>query len=135
MDTGEIAREIYAYTDGYPFLVSRLCKIIDEKLDKDWTIGGVRAAVEIILEENNTLFDDLIKNIENNPELYDFVYSMLMRGVKFPFNVNDPIMRLGAMYGFFKKRNRMVAISNKIFEILITEYFVSIEMRNQYRYY
>lgn len=30
MDTQDIARLIYDYTSGYPFLVSRICKLIDE---------------------------------------------------------------------------------------------------------
>ena len=29
LDTAKIAQEIYDYTSGYPFLVSRICQIID----------------------------------------------------------------------------------------------------------
>ena len=32
MDTAKIAQEIYDYTSGYPFLVSRICQIIDTEL-------------------------------------------------------------------------------------------------------
>lgn len=32
IDIWEIADTIYDYTSGYPFLVSRLCKLMDEKL-------------------------------------------------------------------------------------------------------
>ena len=28
MDTAEIAKEIYSYTEGYPYLVSRICQTI-----------------------------------------------------------------------------------------------------------
>ncbi len=73
MDIKAISEEIYFFTDGYPFLVSRLCQIIDEKINKDnkktWTKEDVQKAVKIILEEKNTLFDSLIKNLENNKEL------------------------------------------------------------------
>ena len=50
MDTDLIAREIYAYTSGYPVLVSMICKRIDEKiagsggyetLEKAWSEKGV----------------------------------------------------------------------------------------------
>ena len=37
MNTKEVAGEIYSYTSGYPFLVSRICQYIHEKLEKDWT--------------------------------------------------------------------------------------------------
>ena len=44
-----IAKEIHTYTNGYPFLVSRICHHIDTKLQKNWTIGGVQDAVQIII--------------------------------------------------------------------------------------
>ena len=73
MDIESISREIYFFTDGYPFLVSRLCQLIDEKINKDnkkpWTKEDVQKSVKIILEEKNTLFDSLIKNLENYEEL------------------------------------------------------------------
>ncbi len=39
-----ISEEIYTYTNGYPFLVSKICKCIDESLAKNWTREGVQAA-------------------------------------------------------------------------------------------
>lgn len=65
MDIAVIAREIYRYTSGYPFLVSRICKHIDERLGKDWTIHGVQEAIKLLSNEHNTLFDDMFKNLEN----------------------------------------------------------------------
>lgn len=73
-------KEIYSFTSGYSFLVSRICQCIDEELDKGWFVDSVRNAVKIILYEKNTLFDDIGKNLENNKELYDFVYSILIMG-------------------------------------------------------
>ncbi|MCD7834282.1 MAG: hypothetical protein LUH00_09915 [Lachnospiraceae bacterium] len=32
MDTEAIAKMIYDYTSGYPFLVSRMCKLLDEQI-------------------------------------------------------------------------------------------------------
>jgi hypothetical protein len=69
MDVASISEEIHSYTDGYPFLVSRICQCIDVELGKDWTSGGIRNAVTILLTEKNTLFDDISKNLENNKEL------------------------------------------------------------------
>jgi hypothetical protein len=125
MNMAKIAKEIHDYTSGYPFLVSRLCKIIDEKLDKDWTVDGVQEAVKIILNENNTLFDDLFKRLDDNLELSDFVYRILIGGEEYTFNAHNPLINLGFMYGFFKNRGTQVAISNKIFELVITERLMS----------
>ncbi len=33
MNTEDVAQEIYNYTSGYPFLVSKICKRIAEDLD------------------------------------------------------------------------------------------------------
>jgi len=121
-----IADEIYAYTSGYPFMVSRLCQCIDEELDKDWTPRGVQEAVQNILNENNTLFDDMIKNMENNRDLYDFLYDLLFVGNEYVINADNPIMTLGTMYGYIKgdERNK-VKVANRIFELRMYNYFVS----------
>lgn len=58
MDIRAVAEEIYQYTSGYPYLVSALCKIMDEKLAENggfadlrdiWTKKGIVKAVEMIL--------------------------------------------------------------------------------------
>lgn len=84
MSTEELAKKIYYYTNGYPFLVSRLCQIIDEnilELDKrPWVIEDIDRSVKMLLRENNTLFDDLIKNLENNKDLYSLVRDIVLMG-------------------------------------------------------
>ena len=44
---------IYFYTNGYPFLVSRLCQIIDEDLGASWSEENMIRAVKLLLDENN----------------------------------------------------------------------------------
>ena len=36
MDKEFVSNEIYKYTSGYAFLVSKICELIDRKLEKDW---------------------------------------------------------------------------------------------------
>ena len=71
MNVQDIAEMLYDYTSGYPYLVSRICQIIDERVlgMKDfgtvssvWTKEGILAAIKILLKEPNTLFDDMTKN-------------------------------------------------------------------------
>jgi hypothetical protein len=130
MDIMAISNEIYSYTSGYPFLVSRVCQAIDEELYKNWTIQGIQDAVKIILKEENTLFDDIYKNLENNKLLYNLIYDISVVGVDYPTNFGNPTIKLGHTYGFFKDNNGMVAISNTIFETIIYEYFISIDKTN-----
>lgn len=59
MDIKAVANEIYAYTSGYPVLVSLICKRIDEKIlgsaeyespATAWSKKGVERAVSMILK-------------------------------------------------------------------------------------
>ncbi|MCL2815019.1 MAG: AAA family ATPase, partial [Oscillospiraceae bacterium] len=124
----------YNYTGGYPFLVSRICQCIDEELEKIWTIEKIQGAVKIMLIEKNTLFDDLFKNLENDKELYDYVYDLLILGHFKPYVIYDPIVDMGVRYGFFKKVGNgsdRVAVSNRIFELLMTNYYIAIDLRSK----
>ena len=125
MNIAEISEEIYNYTSGYPFLVSRVCQHINDKFDKNWTIEGIRTAVQTILGEQNTLFKDLFKNLENNRDLYDLIYEVLIIGIQRTFSFGNPVIDMGFMYGIIKKENQSVKISNKIFEMIICDYFIS----------
>jgi hypothetical protein len=77
-----------------------------------------------MLEEANTLFDDMFKNIRNYEKLRDFLYEVLFVGKKIPFNIDDEIINLGHMLGFLKNVNGQTKVSNKIFELRIYNYFI-----------
>ncbi len=124
MDIEAISKEIRAYTSGYPYMVSRLCKIIDEKLEKDWTLNGVLNAVNVLLKDNNTLFDDLGKNLNSNEDLYNLIYEIIMCGKQHNYNPIDNIAGIGITFGFLKREGDIVVLGNKIFEILIANYFL-----------
>jgi len=131
MDIDDIAEEIYSLTSGYPFLVSRICQYIDEKLAKNWTMAGISEAVKLITEEPkpNTLFDDLFKNIRNHQSLSDFLYMILMEGEVYQFTQGDEVIEQGLRYAFIRIVNQFIRIHNKIFEITITAYFITKERR------
>ena len=131
MDIPAVSEEIHGFTNGYPYLVSRICLHIDKKLGKEWTATGVQEAVKIMLAENNTLFDDVFKNLENSRELYDFVHSLLIEGEAKHFIIHDPMIAAGVRYGFFRDMDGRVAISNRIFELLMADYFMSKDLRSK----
>ena len=126
-----VSEEIYTYTGGYPFLVSRLCQCIDEELEKNWTPTGVQDAVKMLLNENNTLFDDLSKNMENNKNLYELIYGILIIGEKRLYSLANPTLNIAMMYGIIKESNRQAIVSNKIFELILCEYFISKDEERQ----
>jgi hypothetical protein len=129
IDTAAMAEDLFYYTSGYPFLVSRLCKIMDENIlptkeTKEWIEQDLEWAVRKLVLENNTNTESLIKNLENNPELYQIVYRILINGDYNDYNVHDPIVNLGLMYGIFRN-GYGVAIHNKIYEEVIYHYMTS----------
>lgn len=134
MDTEAVAREIYNYTEGYPYLVSRICEKIDTQLvgkrfaslSDAWTIEGVSEAVRLILQEKNTLFDSLMGKIYNNEPLRNTVQRILFGGERIPYNPDNIPAMDGEMYGFVKNRDGALGIDNRIFETRLYNYFLSV---------
>lgn len=137
MEIEEISKLIYEYTSGYPFLVSRICKLIDEQtvgsreeLDrkKAWTKAGVLEAVKILQTEKNTLFESFINKLEDFPELRNLVYSLLFTGTKIPYNPLNKAIETAQLFGFIKNSEGDVMISNRIFETILYNLFLSEEV-------
>lgn len=114
MNIANISQLIYDYTSGYPVLVSGICKLMDENFK--WSESAVAEAVKVILKENNALFESLINKIEDYPDLYDYLYQILIDGRRISYNPDDSVIKLAIMYGFLKEENGSVVIANRIFE-------------------
>ena len=125
MDTAKMAQEIYAYTSGYPFLVSRICQIIDTDLVDSWTVNGVSEAVKCILLEKNPLFDSLMGKVFNNDYLKDILQHILFDGERVSYNPDSIPVMDGEMYGLIKRDNGAVVVANRIFETRIYNYFLN----------
>ena len=123
MDINAMSQEIYKYTTGYPVLVSMICKLIDEDYDRDWTADGVLKAVKYIVTGNNTLMDDLSKNLENNTELREFLYSISINSVHYSFVMVDPMVKLAAMFSYIRNQDGEARIHNLIFVEALYLYF------------
>lgn len=137
MDIRAVAGLLYDYTAGYPFLVSKLCKLMDERPGalsaqaNVWTREGVLTAVRILLLEKNTLFESLIRNLQSYPELKSILYALLFLGQTIAYNPDDSIIDIALMFGFVKIENESIVIANRIFETRIYNYFLTAtEMQN-----
>ena len=140
MDLFLIAQIIYDYTSGYPYLVSCLCKIMDEEIlgkeyfstpQKVWTVKGIKEAVRRILKKPSTLFDDIKKKLTDYPELRKMLYAILFNGQIFPYNIYNKVIDIGSIFGFIKEGDDQVRISNRIFETWMYNYFLSEDMVDQ----
>lgn len=136
MDIKGIAGMIYDYTSGYPFLVSRICKLIDEKIfgsemfpdKKDaWTKDGFLCAIRLLVAEKNTLFESLTGKLQDYPELDEMIFEILFSGKSVPFRPLNPVIDMAHMFGFIKNRDGDVAIANRIFETVLYNLYLSEE--------
>lgn len=134
MDIQSISQMIWEYTEGYPYLVSRICQFIDEQVvgsehypDRAvaWSKEGVLVAVKKLLEEQNTLFDDMGKKLSDVKSLNYMIRLILLQGKKIPYNPDDEAVRLGSMFGYLKKKDGAVAVSNRIFETRLYNRYLS----------
>jgi len=123
-DTEDIAQEIYRLTNGYPYLVSRICMLIDSDKEekKNWTLSGIGKAAKRMLNERNALFDDVIKNIKNNHQIEAVVRGLLFEGN--PISYNHYTYEEGIIYGIFVEREGKLAIHNALFETSLYNYLL-----------
>ncbi len=130
IDIPFFAEKLFYFTFGYPFLVSCLCKIIHENIlparsTHQWLEVDPDKAFQITLKQNNTNFDSLIQNLENNPELYEYVFKIVMDGADFMYNQHDPLIHFGVLYGILKEEEGRVHIHNRVYEQIIYNYMTS----------
>ncbi|MBQ9817077.1 MAG: hypothetical protein IJM59_06420 [Proteobacteria bacterium] len=104
-----------------------LCAELDEKQLR-WDNRGLLMAEKELLIESNTLFDDMIKKLDDFPDLSRNLQAMLYEGESFTFNPDNRIFNLARMFGYVRpNENGKAVISNRIFETRLYNYFSSLE--------
>ncbi|MCM1217020.1 MAG: ATP-binding protein [Lachnospiraceae bacterium] len=136
MDAAAVAEEIYQYTSGYPYLVSAICKIMDEKLNGNrifadvksvWTKAGIEEAVKILLKSKTTLFDSMVKHIYEYPNLNEMLYAMLFQGERIVYNPYNHTIELACMFGYVVNDGVNIWMANRVFETCLYNLFLSEE--------
>lgn len=136
MNISVMAEMLYEYTSGYPYLVSWLCKCMDEEIagstdfpdrKSAWTKAGFLEAEKLLLSEKNTLFESLVNKLTDYPELKSVLYELLFTGKAIPYNPLNKYIETAEMFGFIKNENGSAVISNRIFETVLYNLFISEE--------
>lgn len=125
-DNTAVGQMIYDYTSGYPFLVSRLCQIIDAK-GYTWDKKGVQKSVNLLIKEPNTLFDDIQKKLTQFPGLSDILKSIIFGGRRVAYNYYDRDINIATMFSYVKEENGATKILCRIFETWLYDYFISMD--------
>ena len=143
MNIDEITGLIHSRTSGYPYLVSSLCKNIDEEIagtekfpDKcsAWTREGFMEAEKLLLNDNNTLFQSLTGKLTDYPQLRTMLYQLLFTGKTIPYVSQNPYIDAATMFGFIKNLNGNAVIANRIFESMLYNLFISEEFSGSKMY-
>lgn len=125
MDILKMAALLYDYTSGYPYLVSRLCMFMDERISGNaWTKEGLLTSVKMLLEENNSLFQSLMNKLTDFPELNQVILRLLFQGQSIAYNPDDVAVLNARMFGFVKVKNSVVLLANRIFEMRLYNKFL-----------
>lgn len=136
MDIKRISKLIYDYTSGYPYLVSRFCKLMDERIagsrdfpDRSvaWTVNGFLEAEKMLVKENNMLYQSLIGKLNSYPELRAVLYELLFTGKPIPYVATNNYINVAAMFGFIRNEGDTAVVSNRIFESVLYNFFISEE--------
>lgn len=130
MDIKAISEEIYKFTSGYPFLVSKICQIIDEDINGDFSVENVHKAINmLLLLPKVTLFGSLVREVEDHPDLKTLLYNILIiKNKDINYEPDNPTIDIAITFSFVKRDEfGKLAVHNLIFEKKLINYLISIE--------
>lgn len=136
MNVNQVSECIYAYTSGYPYLVSAICKILDEEFpgssrfesEKEiWSGKGITEAVKIMLVDRIPLFESIIRQLEEYPEIKQMLRAILFLGKRISYNPDLPAINLAIMFGYIINAGGSIQVANRIFEMRLYNLFLSEE--------
>ncbi len=126
-DLTAVAQDIYGYTSGYPYLVSAICKDLDEEITDAWTREGIIEAVKLLLNKNIPLFGSMVRHISEYPDLKNMLHAMLFLGEQVAYNPDNKMIDLACMFGYTVNDHGSVRMANRIFEMRLYNLFLSEE--------
>lgn len=126
MDVEAVAEMIYNYTSGYPYLVSWICKYADEHCDtKGWIEESILCAVKDLVESEDPIFEPLVKAVADSHYLTEVSKGIFSDSVTVPHVIHNQDIALADRLGLVCQRDGTVRISNKIFEMVLYNWFSS----------
>lgn len=136
MNINAISECIYDYTAGYPYLVSAICKMLDEELIGNerfedmtnvWTKEGILEAIKILLNESTPLFESMMRQLDEYPNMKQMLHAILFQGKRISYNADNSVIQLAAMFGYIVNKNGSIQVANCIFETRLYNFFLSEE--------
>lgn len=118
-----MAQNIYDWTSGYPYLVSRICQLLDSK-NYGWDFHGVNEAVKYILQDSSdVLLGDFAKKLDDFHELKESLRMILFEGYNIPYSPMEKGLNLARLFNFIKLEGSVVKPFNRFFETALYDLF------------
>ena len=76
-----------------------------------------------------------MNKVEDDPELEGLLRELLFKGKEIAYVLGSRSVETALMFGFVKKVNNSVVIANRIFEVLLYNYFLASPKMQQERIY
>lgn len=92
-----------------------------------WTKEGFLASLKLLLNESSPLFQSLIGKLDDYPELKTVLYELLFTGRPIPYMAMNSAVEVASMFGFIKNVNGTAVVSNRVFETVLYNWFISEE--------
>ncbi|MGL5067772.1 MAG: hypothetical protein ACRC6T_08155 [Sarcina sp.] len=111
---------------------SKIMECVGYEIREIDTLGDLGDVIsEITKKEDIVLMIDEVDKISNN-KLFEYIYSVLVLGIPKLFNISNPIISLGHIYGYLEKsKDGMVQVSNQILREYIYNYMISRANNNE----
>jgi hypothetical protein len=140
LNVAEVSKALCDFTSGYPYIVSKMCSIIDgwiadgthEALEA-WSLDGIMMAADKLASSDlNSLLDSLMSKAQAYPHLKKTLYRMLFHGEKVRYNSHVSSHELGVRFGLLKyDKNNVLSVGNRIFETMLYEYFIQEKLEEE----
>lgn len=136
MDVKKVSECIYEYTSGYPYLVSAICKRLDEDMPENpylksitdvWSERGISEAVKSMLIEQEPFFESMVRQLGEYPEMKKMLKAILFSGKRISYNPDISAINLAAMFGYIVNAEGSIQVANRIFEMRLYNLFLAEE--------
>lgn len=69
-----------------------------------WSARGIAEAVKILLSERLPLFDSMIRQLTEYPDMKRMLQAILFQGKRVTYNPDNPAISLAVMFGYITDR-------------------------------
>jgi len=121
----EVITRVHEVTNGHPWLVSVLAKLLVEKIvpnrKQRIRLDYAESAIQELLALRNPNFESLFKNARR-PNLFPIVLDLL-EGKHRRYSIQNDDIDLGVKYGIFAAKDRQLTLANPIYAQVLYENF------------